>query len=394
MQKRPDDPTSQAPARRAVAATMFRGDVALAADASGTMSPEAMRVSLHNLQARQIELERQNEELRRTRAEIATAWERYFDLFEQEYRRQDGAVIPVELRTLLLCGAVGQPLTRWESVRDLIERKQADDKLLTLRTELEHAQRLALVSEVSAGIIHQICQPLCAIGANLSSVTARLKACDSKTCGSLAMIKDIEADVVRMREIVIHLRELINPGQPTRTRVDFNSVVTGVLPLLAQKAERHRVRFAVELGQNLPQVEVDAVQVCQIILNLVRNALEACEDCPLERREVVLTTRELAGEGVELCVRDAGTGLDQETLARLFTPFFSTKPDGFGIGLRFSRTVAEAHGGTLAGYNNADGVGATFRVVLPVNHAPHSSNERPEPPPCQLMPTPTFPSNV
>jgi len=136
--------------------------------------------------------------------------------------------------------------------------------------------------------------------------------------------------------------------------------------LLRQKVDNARVRLVVELDQDLPPVRANAVQMCQVIYNLIHNTFEACKDGPLERRQVLVTTRLLAGEGIELCVRDAGTGMSPAVLARLFTPFSSTKAEGFGIGLRISQTIVEAHGGSIKGYNNADGVGATFRVVLPL----------------------------
>ena len=126
-------------------------------------------------------------------------------------------------------------------------------------------------------------------------------------------------------------------------------------------------RIAVELGDDDAAGHVDSVQLTQVILNLVSNALDASESCPPERREILVTTRPHCERTVELCVSDAGNGIAPETFNRLFTPFFSTKPDGLGVGLRLSQTIVQAHGGSIEGYNNPDGVGATFRVVLPAH---------------------------
>jgi signal transduction histidine kinase len=137
--------------------------------------------------------------------------------------------------------------------------------------------------------------------------------------------------------------------------------------MLQPEAANRQCRLVAEFGADLPPVLANAVQMKQVIQNLVRNAFDACADCPPERQVVTVTTRALDGEGVELCVHDAGTGIPQSVASRLFERFCTTKPDGLGIGLCLCRTIVRAHGGTLAGSNNPDGPGATFRMVLPVD---------------------------
>jgi PAS domain S-box-containing protein len=284
--------------------------------------------------------------------------------------RKDGSIFPAEVhgRTDIWQGRV----MRIAVMRDITAAKAVAAKLRAQQAELAHAQNLALVSEVSAGIIHQLGQPLSAIGANLSAMT-KLKAAELQHCGVLEIIQDVESDVARMRDIVVHLRALADPMHPVRVTSDLNAIVTGVLPLLRQKADHNLVRLVVELGEDLPAVEVDAVQLSQVILNLVRNALEAVQECAPEQRVVVVTTRAEADHRVELCVRDAGTGIASEVMSRLFSPFFSTKADGLGVGLRLSQTIVHAHRGSIEGFNNPGGVGATFRIVLPT---PQSGKKR------------------
>lgn len=282
--------------------------------------------------------------------------------------RKDGSYFPAEVRGRME-DWMGRTV-RISTLRDLTESKQAAVSLHVLQAEFEQVQRLAFVSEVNAGIIHQISQPLSAMAVNIASVAARLRVCEKQRCelegcSSLEIIRDIDADIVRMRGIVSQLRALMDPQQPQYEDIDFNHAVTGVLPLLQQKAAVARISLGVELDQELRLVHANAVQVCQVIYNLIHNALEACKDAPPERRRATLTTRALNGDGIEFCVRDAGIGLSPAVAARLFTPFFSTKAGGSGIGLRLSQTIVHAHGGSITGYNNADGVGATFRVVLP-----------------------------
>jgi PAS domain S-box-containing protein len=277
--------------------------------------------------------------------------------------RKDGSIFPIEARGRM--GIWQGKTRRISALRDLSDIRQTAARLQAQQCELEHAQRLAMASEISAGIVHQVGQPLCAMGANVGAALVRIHACELKNCGTHEILKDVEADIGRMRDAVIQLRALIHPEQPTRLRRNFNEMVEDVLRLIRQEAGSRQIALAVELGDDLPPVLADAGQLSHAILNLVRNAFDACAGCPPERRTVSIMTRAVADQGVELCVRDAGTGIASEAMAGLFTPFFTTKSDGLGIGLRLSRTIVAAHGGLIEGLNNDDGIGATFRITLP-----------------------------
>jgi PAS domain S-box-containing protein len=285
--------------------------------------------------------------------------------FEFAGLRKDGSTFPGEAHARMSQWQGRE--TRISALRDLTTIKQAAAKLQAQQIELEHALSVAMVSEVSAGIIHQLGQPLCAIGANLEVALDRVKACESQGCGSFEILKDVEADIARMRDAILHLRLLAHPEQPTHQQLDFNHLVAGVLSLLRQEAENRQVLLENGCDHDLPLVQGDAVQLSQVILNLVRNAFDACANCPPDRRQVAITAQALADGGVELSVRDSGTGITPEAMARMFTAFFTTKPEGLGIGLRLCQTIVEAHGGSVKGCNNADGIGATFRVALPEN---------------------------
>ena len=143
-------------------------------------------------------------------------------------------------------------------------------------------------------------------------------------------------------------------------------MVTDVLNLLSQEAGSRRIRVSCDFQPDLPRALGDAVQMSQVVLNLVHNAFDSCSQMPPEQRLVGVATRLMDGSSVELCVRDSGAGISPEVRDRLFSPFFTTKQEGLGMGLRLSRTIVGAHGGTINGFNNPDGDGATFRVVLPL----------------------------
>jgi len=282
--------------------------------------------------------------------------------------RKDGSTFPVESRANLQTWQGKK--SRLVALRDLTEQKQLAATIHAQQAELERVHRLAMVSEISSGIIHQIGQPLCSMGANLQVAMSKLNDCNMKRCGCLEIVTDIDSDVVRIREVINHLRSLSHPEQPSRELIDFNALVAKTIDMLRKDARIRKILLTMVLGDDLPPVPVDAVQLSQVIINLVRNALDACADCPADRRKVNITTRMVVGKGVELSVCDAGTGITPDACKQLFSPFFTTKTHGLGIGLRLSKTIIKAHGGTLKGSNNTSRIGATFKFVLPCDDSP------------------------
>ena len=247
--------------------------------------------------------------------------------------------------------------------------RELEGRMHALQAELVIAQRLALISEVSAGIIHQLSQPLSNLGVNFA-VLRKLKAVELEQCGAMEIFNDVEADVTRMRGIVHHLRSIANTERVAREKRNLNELAAEVLPLLQARADHGRVRLKLDLGVHLPAIHADATQLSQVIFNLMSNAIEASAGVILRRRVVIITTRQHTEHSVEFCVSDSGCGLSAEILEQLFTPFFSTKSAGMGVGLRLCQTIVHAHHGQIEGFNNADGHGATFRVELPVGPPP------------------------
>ena len=281
--------------------------------------------------------------------------------------RKDGTVFPVE--THMRIGPWLGHTVRIITLRDLTEANAAEARLHALRFDLVRAQRLALVSEVSAGIIHQLSQPLSCIGTNLA-VWLKLKANELQQADMMEIFHDVEADVKRMRDIVTHLRAIANPEQVNRSSICLNALATEVLPLLKNRADHAQIRLELDLHKHLPTIHADAIQLSQVIFNLTRNAIEASANVPPEQRVVIITTRQHAERSIELCVRDNGCGLPAESVKHLFMPFFSTKSGGMGVGLRLCQTIVHAHDGQIEGFNNTDGPGATFRIELPVDPPP------------------------
>jgi C4-dicarboxylate-specific signal transduction histidine kinase len=225
---------------------------------------------------------------------------------------------------------------------------------------------MATIGEMAAGVAHELNQPLTAI-ANYAQACERLLASAEADPADLReALRQITAQTVRAADIIRRLRALARSHQGARVAADVNALVTELKDLLQTDARVHDVRLVLDLAPRLPEVFVDAAQIQQVILNFVRNSVEALEGVPSERREVTIRTSLQAGDTVEIAVLDLGPGLPASVMKSLFDPFFSTKENGTGLGLAISNTIARTHGGS-AGYRANSPAGACFYLVLPVH---------------------------
>ena len=250
-------------------------------------------------------------------------------------------------------------------VRDISERHQAQRRVHQLQGELAHVSRLSAMGEMASALAHELNQPLTAV-MNYVQACRRLMAPGSAAGASperLAELMDkAAAQVVRAGEIIGRLRQFIATGETERTVEDINKVVEEASHLALVGAAERGIRFGLRLDPNPPPVCIDRIQLQQVVLNLMRNAVDALEQA--ERRELVVSTAAAGPGGVEIAVADTGPGLAEEVVARLFQPFVTTKPSGMGIGLSICRSIVDAHGGTLRAEPTPGG-GATFRITLP-----------------------------
>ncbi len=227
-----------------------------------------------------------------------------------------------------------------------------------------HVSRLATIGEMAAGIAHELNQPLTAI-ANYAQACDRLLGKPHPDLTELRVaLREIAAQAVRAGEIIRRVRTLARSQPVERSPSDINSVVNEILELMQTDARVHRARLRLELADGLPQVSIDRVQIQHVILNLVRNGLEALSESGCAAGEVRICSGRADSGDVELAICDNGPGVPAEELERIFDPFFSTKTSGTGLGLPISHTVVRAHGGTL-GYRPNRPNGACFYVLLP-----------------------------
>jgi two-component system, LuxR family, sensor kinase FixL len=281
---------------------------------------------------------------------------------EVEARRKDGSLLPVFLSVGVLEGS--EPPRYVGFVQDISFRRRAEAESYRLQERLTHVSRLATVGEMSAGIAHELNQPLAAV-ANYAQACDRLLGMPNPDIEEVReALREITTQAVRAGDIIHRLRALARNDFMRRERTDVNLLVNELNELIQLGAKAHAVQFKMELTATLPPVEVDRSQMQQVILNLVYNALEALSATDLKQREVVLRTQLLPEGEVEIAVYDNGPGISQQIVSRLFEPFSTTKTHGTGLGLASSRSIVKAHQGSLD-YKPNSPRGACFCVHLP-----------------------------
>jgi len=266
------------------------------------------------------------------------------------------------------------PLNRPEggavvSHTDVTERKRAEVQAERSRQELAHFTRVSTMGELTASLAHELRQPLTGILTNAQAARRYLDSA-SPDLGELRdALGDIIADDRRAEEVIQRVRDLLRKGELRRTRLDLNEVIRSVTRLLGSDAVIRNVVLALELAPTPVVVSGDRVQLEQVILNLLVNAIDAMEEAPGGERTVVVRSEANGNELVHVAVQDAGTGLREGILDRVFEPFFTTKPAGMGMGLSIAKSIIEAHGGAIWATNNPTR-GATFHFSLPEPASP------------------------
>ncbi len=260
--------------------------------------------------------------------------------------------------------ADGKALRQVGTLHDITDRRRAEDEARQMQDRIAHYGRISTMGEMAAGIAHEVNQPLTAI-ATYAQACQRLIASGNVDQEDIrAALEQIGAQALRAGEVIRRLRSFVKNREVKRDPVEPNRLLDDVQTLAQTDARHHGVRIRIEAAQNAPLVQADAVQIQQVILNLVRNSIDAMLEIPEPQREIFLRTRVDAEGDVEFMVADRGPGVDPAALAELFNPFFSTKPGGTGLGLSISRSIVRAHGGKLWCSSNPGG-GARFFFTLP-----------------------------
>ncbi len=275
-------------------------------------------------------------------------------------QRRDGTTFPMELAI----GEVRLGEKRFFTgfVRDLTEREQTQQKLQELQAELVHMARFTALGEMASTLAHELNQPLTAVASYLSGARRLI---DGGKPADLPMargaIESAAEQALRAGQIIRRLREFVARGESDRQVEDIRVLVEEASALALVGAREAGVQFTLQAADGVPPVLADKVQVQQVILNLMRNAIEAMQDSVV--RELTVTIRPVADGMVQIDVSDTGSGIAPDILPDLFQPFITSKPHGMGVGLSISRTIMEAHGGRLWAAARPGG-GAIFHMTL------------------------------
>jgi signal transduction histidine kinase len=266
------------------------------------------------------------------------------------------------LQALLISGLLANLVKRHRAERSL---RQAEEEARGHREQINLLGRVSLLGEMTASLAHELYQPLSAI---ITNANAGMRSIDKgkEAPGTLReILVDVEADGRRAHDIIRNVRNTIKKSDPTLSRINLNELVTKVAHIVRPDAVAYSCEIETSLAKDLPLIEVDPIQIQQVLVNLVSNALDAMRQTPPDRRKVEISTAGNGENEVCLSVRDHGTGIRTEVHERLFDQFFTTKEQGLGMGLAIVRSIVESHGGKIQAENVADG-GARFYFTLPV----------------------------
>lgn len=277
-------------------------------------------------------------------------------------RRKDGSTFPMKL-------AVGE-VRRGDNVyftgfiRDLTEREESAAMLGQARTELARLARLNELGEMASTLAHELNQPLSAIANYVQGCRRMLEKLDDEHARRMrGALEETAKQAIRAGDIIRHLREFTTRGDTEKAPEDVKHLVEEAGALALVGSRERGIKSVFEFGPDSGMVVADRVQIQQVLINLMRNAMEAMRDSP--RRDLIVRTRPISAERMQVEVEDTGPGISDEIASQLFQPFVTTKPGGMGIGLSISKRIIEAHGGELTVRRNKAG-GATFTFTLPI----------------------------
>ncbi len=302
-----------------------------------------------------VPLDQINAELERT-----DRWEG-----ELVHKKRDGTRVIAASRWSLLRNKQGQPTLVLETNNDVTERVRAQQSLLQAQADLARANRVMLLGEMTASIAHEVNQPISGAITNANAALRWLAAQPPDLEEARHALTRIVRDGNRASDVISRVRTLVKKAPPRKESLDINETIREVMALTKSELHRNKINLVTHLSGGLPVVSADRVQVQQVVINLIVNAVDAMSSVRDRPRTLMVSSGRGDSNDVDVEVRDTGPGLNPEDHDRLFQSFYTTKADGMGMGLAISRSIIEAHGGRLSAEPNQP-QGAVFRFTLPV----------------------------
>ena len=288
---------------------------------------------------------------------------------EMRVMHRDGHRFDVRMYLSPLIDSSGRQVGWMASMNDITERKRMEEETLRHQERLEQTSRLITMGEMASSLAHELNQPLSAIANYCMGSVNRLKSGDYRREDILAAMEKASAQAERAGKIIRRTREFVKKSEPVRAPAALAEIVEEAIGFAEIEARKAAVAIQVSIPPDLPPVFADRIMIEQVVLNLVKNGIEAMQQTPPEARALNLAAR-LDGEGmVEVTVADRGCGMTDGQVERLYTPFFTTKAEGMGMGLNICRSIVEFHDGRLWVQPNPGG-GSVFRFTLPVGTKP------------------------
>ncbi len=289
--------------------------------------------------------------------------------------KKDGSSFPVEYSSTPMFDHKGDTIGSVVVYRDISERKLADEENRRHQKEIVHMARLNTMGEMASGIAHELNQPLTAIATNSFACIQMLESGGIAKDKLVDVLETIGLQAEHSGEIIKQLRQFVRKEQPERSIIDINDLIVEVLLFIEPEARKSNVKIIRKMDENLYKVLAQPIQIEQVLLNLLKNSIEALQVMDKENRRLTIKTEVAGGNAVVVTIEDNGPGIDNKIKEGLFVPFVTSKNDGLGLGLSISQGIIESHHGKLYLHSD-DGGGTVFRFTLPVASEVHDINNK------------------
>lgn len=286
---------------------------------------------------------------------------------EDLFWKKSGESFPVEYSSTPMKDEHGETISSVVVFRDISLKKQVEEEARLHQKELAHVTRLSTMGEMASGMAHELNQPLTAIATNADACIRLVESDTDQREKVMDVLERISAQARRAGGIIQQLRQFVRKEQMHYTNINLNESIRDVLQLMRHELDKNEVRVMLHLDNRLPTVKAQHIQIDQVILNLVKNGMEAMVDADVDNKLLTISTSHNDENQVTVKIEDMGPGLSEEMQQKIFTPFATTKAKGMGLGLTISQGIIEAHQGRLR-YESAPGKGAAFCFYLPVDN--------------------------